>query len=73
MRLSGALVQGSGGRTTIQVNCSAGREEVIIIGNGLSNGSPDFVCQEFPSVRLLPLRGITRRMNSSLQEELEVV
>jgi hypothetical protein len=73
MRLSGALGQGSGGRTTIEVNCSGGREEVIIIGNVLSDGSPDFVRQDSPSVRLLPLRRIARPMNSSLQEELEVV
>jgi hypothetical protein len=57
----------------IEVNFSECREEVIIIDNGSTASSPDFVRQEFPSVRLLALRGITTRMNPSLQEEFTFV
>jgi uncharacterized protein (UPF0303 family) len=57
----------------IEVNFSEGRGEVIIIDTGSTASSPDFVRRKFPSVRLLALRGITTRMNSSLREEFTVV
>jgi hypothetical protein len=56
----------------IEVNFSGGGEEGMIIDNGSTASSPDFVRQESRSVRLSSPRGITTRMDSSLREEFTV-